>query len=871
MYSQFIQYNDLNLKEMFDIIIVLTGKKRKEKDADVDEQIAHLEEWKPMIEGINCIIIYVGELQESKELSLPSWMRYELYTKKEVERDFGKENSWMFGFPSSDSSSDTRQGKDDEGELSAAVNYGLLVSDRDFVFILHPSIKPIFSTSPFSSPLDLLRKHAMNLLKPSFPLYYHNHEDPVQQVKDNKKKKSQTEKGKKDFQFGVPYSLRDGWLTGISYGTIDNDDNDEKENDTEGEPTEERVTLDDDHYDTITKIMKSSFSYHSDHYHYLDNFISKKQQERKQQEETPDKRQKRKLRKSSSATVDKAEEKGVKSSEEKESRRKQVEAITIPKGIMFSLSLKNVAINRKLVGSLFCLLSGLEMKKSSSVLSFGSHYYAIFQGWMLKKVLDHIGIGIKQFDSSSYLQTRRKRSLTSSTEENKLQKVDSSASTSTSTVDNNKLNKKLKDDLLWLQKNEEVLRTIMKVGLSYNGKKGFEKEKNLEETVTSLKEIFQDSSSLQDFHSNLHSLVKSFSDWFYQRNDFHTRINPVSYSSSYFPVSSRLSSVPVSSASATTVSASSAVSSSASSTLSPSHECAAFTIVRNDSLMLDIWLRYASRHFGKGDIYVINHFSNEDEYYSEVHQQEEMKKLQQKYTFHLTNVFDNAGFPMGFFVDTADLFQRRLLRYGYKCILLSDADEIIVADPKVYPDGLRELLRKWVKETPTVTNYRARGYMIAHIYETEQGHDVSDSMVEKDIDWSKSLLSQRSYWTPQPHYNKPVLSKVPIREKPGFHNLYVPQKVPVENDLYLLHLRELDYNSCMKREERKFALIKEGHQSEIDRLYNGHLIHYEKRKVKGEVCQFAKSVYLKKNQKAYDNTGKTGLEKMDDKWKNVIV
>jgi hypothetical protein len=725
MYSQFIQYNDLNLKEMFDIIIVLKGIKRsnrkgetketetKEKtreESDVFDEISQLEDWKPMIEGINCIIIYLGELKENEDLSLPTWMRYELYTKKELERDFGKENSWIFGFSSSSSSASSQSNEgeeDDENELSAAVNYGILVSDRDFVFILHPSIKPIF----LSSPLDLLRKHAMNLLKPSFPLYYHNNHDPVQDKKNRKE-------GKKDFGFGVPYSLRAGYLTGISYGTFD----DEDDIADEGELMEEKgVTLDDDNYDTITKILKSSLSYHPNRYHYLDNFISKQQIQGNQE-----KRQRRNLRKtttpSSTTDTDKKEEKEGNSLVEKRNKKKnQVEAVTIPKGIMFSLSLKNVAINRKLVGSLFCLLSGLEKKKSSSVFSYGAHCYTILQGWMLKKVLDHIGIGIKQFDSSSFLQTRSKTVKNLPT---KIVAVKSQeGSLTSSAADNNKLKKLLTNDLLWLQKNEEILRKIMKLELSYNHKKGYEKEKNLEEVVNSLKDLFQDSSSLSEFHSNLQHLVKSFSDWFSQRNDFHTRINPISYSSSYFPLSSRLSAT--SSSAATT-----------SSTL-PSHQCAAFTIVRNDSLILDIWLRYATLHFGKGDIYVINHYSNEEEYYSEVNQQEEMKKLQSKYIFHLINVFDNAGFPMGFFVDTADLFQRRLLRYGYKCVLLSDADEIIVADPTVYPEGLKEYLKKWVKDTPAITNYRARGYMIAHLYETEQGHDLNDPLIEKDIDWSK--------------------------------------------------------------------------------------------------------------------------------------
>ena len=40
---------------------------------------------------------------------------------------------------------------------------------------------------------------------------------------------------------------------------------------------------------------------------------------------------------------------------------------------------------------------------------------------------------------------------------------------------------------------------------------------------------------------------------------------------------------------------------------------------------------------------------------------------------------------MGFFTSQADLMQRRLFRLGYKCVLLSDVDEMIVPDPTLYP------------------------------------------------------------------------------------------------------------------------------------------------------------------------------------------
>ena len=43
-------------------------------------------------------------------------------------------------------------------------------------------------------------------------------------------------------------------------------------------------------------------------------------------------------------------------------------------------------------------------------------------------------------------------------------------------------------------------------------------------------------------------------------------------------------------------------------------------------------------------------------------------------------------------------YQDRLLRGGYKCVVFSDTDEIIIANPLAYKEGLKSFLEKFAAE-----------------------------------------------------------------------------------------------------------------------------------------------------------------------------
>jgi reversibly glycosylated polypeptide/UDP-arabinopyranose mutase len=716
-YSDFIQYNENNLKELFDII-VLTG--------NASDNVDYLNDWKPMIENLHCIIIQQGN--PHREIRIPSWVKYELYTKTEAEKYMGSDSVWLFDLDSNDLS---------------AFNLGFLVADRDFIFLIHPEVKPIFHSD--HCPLDILRLHAMNLMKPSHSVYFNNGVDPVH---------DSSGRGETDFIQGYPYNLRDGLLTAISFGSIPHEF----------------------HSDTLTPFSKMS------------------------------------LRRGT-------EKRSSESSNASDTQFPIPNSQAIPKGMMFSLSLYNLAFNRKLIGSTFCLLSHLESKTEYRL----GNYYHILYGWILKTAFDHMGLGIKHFDSSNYFTLRQEKQSFSSNSESAIRKG-------------------LAQDVLWLQKSHSILHLLTKLELSPDKPKDFYLK--ILEVINSLSPIYQETSFLQSFHSQLKLTFEKFPHLWSQRNNFHTSLLPISKRSSYFDRSNNKAN---------------------------KHGCASFTIMRNDTQMFEIWLRNSARHFQE-HIYVIIHYSNDQEFAEDQENLQRMKEMAKIRPFHLFFMFDNAGFPMYYFVQVADLYQRRLFRYGYQCTMLTDVDEIMVPDPDKYPhNGLTDYLTEFVQDTSRPLG-KGKGFMLCHIYEVDQGHITSSPHVEPDLNFSSSLLAQRSYWYPQDHYNKPILAKIPTREKPGFHHLYYPvRSLHPDPNLILFHLREVDRNFCMEREERKFSLIKQAPQSEISNGLNGHLVHYQKRKSKGEVCQYAQSVFSEKYKKALDNTGRMTLEKMDPKWKKVVV
>jgi hypothetical protein len=796
--KDYFAYDENYLKELFDILILVPAS---------ENDLNYLNDWKPMMEGFHCIIIQQGD--PTRTVTMPTWVEYELYTKTDAMRSLEKiipsitvDFHSLFDFDSPNPS-------------LASLNYGFLVSDREFIFILNSNMKPKLSVSSADDPLELLRIHAFNLLKPTVSAYYNNGHDPYQNGKD--------------FLRGTPYTLRDGIPTVMSYGSVDHSSQ----------------------FDAMTKLVKE----------YSDKGIQEISRQQEAQKTSSDNKIRRKLREEIVS-----DEQQKKISDKMESLKPST---TISKGQYFSLSLENVAVNRKMIGNVFCLLSGLEsrLSKSSSSASpfLSNHYHHILLGWMMKTVFDHVGLAVKHFDASSYL-------LPTDTAINSM-------------GNNERLFKEIKNDLLWEEKSLSIFRFLS--NYKFTTPTTTNSNNDVYPFYIELLEQLHLSTNSSSSNSNLPSVfneIKLLINQYYQlwnlRHDQKT---------SFLPISSRSSLAP--------------------SPNSP-HKCAVFTITYNDREMLQLWIRYFSRHFPPSDVFVLHHHSSAfihdrkrnqeyDSFIDGIRSKKNNDKDKTKNSFvRIIDLYgEKTGFPMFFFIRTADLYQRRFFRYGYQCTILTDVDELIIADPAIYPKGLQEYLTKFVnhplnnnnnninnnqKNPPQQSNnVRAHGWIVGQISQvlSKDGSPIAEKeeqstvLIDKPFTWDLSVFSQRHYWAIQPTYSKPVLNRIPVRHYPGFHNLYFPKgQLKLDKHLILLHLRDVDRDFCLQREYMKAMIVQNtSFQSELQKGLSTHLVHYQEKLKRGEVCQYALCKYFLENQTVYDNTMSFQMSKVPPRYKQVEI
>ena len=229
-----------------------------------------------------------------------------------------------------------------------------------------------------------------------------------------------------------------------------------------------------------------------------------------------------------------------------------------------------------------------------------------------------------------------------------------------------------------------------------------------------------------------------------------------------------------------------------------------------------------------------------------------------------------------------------MLRARYKCVLFTDTDEFVIPDPSFYPKGLKQYFEKFIAET-SLLHRRTSGMELAHISfgngsfsfnsiknasaltpEELQSIWSMHGYIEPPMNWSKSILSQRKYWIPVLKYSKPLLTKIPLKYRPGFHNNFVGPFVVQDSQLFLIHLRSADYSFCMEHEKAKYETAKNMHPQERQAGFNDHIVKFESLLAHGAVCAFSVGCYLGPwigNQTAvYDTTAKIRLIRMDDAW-----
>ena len=522
--------------------------------------------------------------------------------------------------------------------------------------------------------------------------------------------------------------------------------------------------------------------------------------------------------------------------------REPAVTMTVPRGSLFSMSHNNIAFNRRLVGTMFFYLPPIagaaSAKDKASQEGISGDYSELVSGWLLKTVADAVGVGVKS-GAPYVMQNLPKSKSVDETLISRLQQA--LRGTVNGTFD-------WQDDLLgWLQM---VKIDFGDTNGNFNKQAGCHGRFHAPEFTdlnVAIDCAYYMLANKLDQHATesmpvLSGVAKAMRDWL---ELWHTRN---AFLPTKFPMSSYASEGPLRPTAA-------AAGQSHNST------CAVLTIVRDEQELLPLWLRYYRRHVNLRDLYVLDHLTTDNSTHP--------AKLPANVNYKV--LYGNTwAMPVVFRSWQINKFQDRLLRFGYPCVIFSDTDELIVPNPLRYPRGLRQYLEEFLAD-PKRKYHRVHALEVGHI---SYGNGSSSS-TEPPFDWSNPyILAQRLTYVHDKAYDKPLLSKVPLRYRPGFHKLFTADRVTKDEDLIMLHMRSFDRDFCMRREEQKFNLSGQMRPEEIKIGMANHWTTYHRDKKSGELCKYAQVAFLGErtsHTQYVDNTGRIKMNKFDPAWKMVAI
>jgi hypothetical protein len=209
---------------------------------------------------------------------------------------------------------------------------------------------------------------------------------------------------------------------------------------------------------------------------------------------------------------------------------------------------------------------------------------------------------------------------------------------------------------------------------------------------------------------------------------------------------------------------------------------AVFTIVKDEELYLPIWLKYYSKYFPMEDIYVLDHQSTDGsttDLPCNVKVVENEKAFDSLWLLHVVTKFQS------------ELFEK------YEYVVFAESDEILIT-----LENPENNLHDHIQMMKNI----GRNFDVATGFEL-----VHHSILEGSYDTSRPILDQRRHWYRETHYDKTLISRVPIEWGIGFHDTqYRKQEdwlngkniIDPNDNLILIHLHRFDYQTYMKRKLR---------------------------------------------------------------------
>lgn len=214
-------------------------------------------------------------------------------------------------------------------------------------------------------------------------------------------------------------------------------------------------------------------------------------------------------------------------------------------------------------------------------------------------------------------------------------------------------------------------------------------------------------------------------------------------------------------------------------TLDPTKEpCCAITMVYKDHFFLERWVDHYGRQFGREHLYVLSHGGEPE--HREIAAGANVITLPRDPTLHrLTRrrwMFKSS-------------FASGMLRY-YNWVFVGDVDEVVIVDPAVAPDLVTYMAAKDIRTAPhSICPF---GIELIHNPEVEPDPILKD----------QPLLSRRRVFRANANYSKPCIIRKDAMFTIGGHaNNHQPRIL--DPNLYLLHLRYVDYETSIQRLESR--------------------------------------------------------------------
>lgn len=215
----------------------------------------------------------------------------------------------------------------------------------------------------------------------------------------------------------------------------------------------------------------------------------------------------------------------------------------------------------------------------------------------------------------------------------------------------------------------------------------------------------------------------------------------------------------------------------------------AITMVRNDEFYLRKWVEYYGAQLGRENLRI--YFDGEDQVVPDF--------CEGVYTELRPRVAGSVAKSDKGRINYLSSQAALLFGQGYDLVIGTDVDEFLVVDPQLGQTLWEYLNVKEIKDSLSAL-----------------GVDVGQHLnLEKPIDSSRPLLTQRSYAYLSSRYTKASVLARPLQWGSGFHRVKGCD-FHIASDLYLFHLGGFDYE-MMKRQLSDSDLLNAGWEKHLHR------------------------------------------------------